>query len=366
MHTMPDFLCLTHLGIKFMEKFLMQIPKLLLAWYDEHARILPWRDNPTPYRVWISEIMLQQTRVSAVMPYYERFLQALPSVEALALVDDESLMKLWEGLGYYNRARNLKKAAQLLMTEYNGQLPSSFDALLTLPGIGSYTAGAIASIAFGIPVPAVDGNVLRVISRMIGSTEDITDAKIKKQMELNLSAILPHGRVGDFNQALMELGAIICLPNGKPLCEQCPMYTLCIAQKNDLTDQIPVKTAKKKRRIEQKTIFVLLSQNQVALEKREKEKLLSGLWQFPNTESAMTVQQAEQFLTDQGIVVESISTLPSSKHIFTHIEWHMAGYLIKTKEKSSLFTWCSQDELEKDYAIPSAFRAYTNMIKNLL
>lgn len=348
------------------DKRLPQIVGPLLKWYAEHARILPWRDNPAPYRVWISEIMLQQTRVSAVMPYYERFLRVLPDVSALAEVSDEALMKLWEGLGYYNRARNLKKAACIIMDEYSGALPVSFDALKSLPGIGSYTAGAVASIAFGIPVPAVDGNVLRVISRVTGSREDIADAKVKRRMEEHVSAILPRAAAGDFNQSLMELGATVCLPNGAPLCEKCPLAFLCEAYQNGLTDEIPVKAAKKKRRIEQRTIFVLLSGGCVALCKRGETGLLAGLWEFPNADGELTPTEAAAFLQQHGGEVCEILPLASAKHIFTHIEWHMTGYLVKTPEKAASFTWCTADELRETYALPSAFRAYTKAAKNAL
>ena len=217
----------------------------LLHWYDYNKRLLPWRENKDPYRIWISEIMLQQTRVEAVKPYFDRFMEALPTVYDLAEVEDDRLMKLWEGLGYYNRARNLKAAAQTIVQEYGGQLPADYDKLLSLKGIGMYTAGAIGSIAFELQVPAVDGNVLRVLARLWGDDSDILKDKTKKDMGRRIMEFMPEDRPGDFNQALIELGATVCVPNGKPLCDQCPWDTVCRAYKEDLIDKLPVKTPKK-------------------------------------------------------------------------------------------------------------------------
>ena len=333
----------------------------LLRWYGKNARILPWRDTPTPYRVWISEIMLQQTRVTAVMPYYERFLCALPSPDALASVPDGELLKLWEGLGYYTRARNLKKAAQIIVKEFGGDLPASFGDLLSLPGIGSYTAGAIASIAFGVPVPAVDGNVLRVISRVLASRSDIADARTKKSMEAALAAIMPRDCAGDFNQALMELGATVCLPNGEPLCKNCPLLPLCRANAENLTGEIPVKAAKKKRRIEARTIFILLSGERVALRKRDKTGLLADLWEFPNVGGALSPVEAEEYLRQNGLRTWKITPVAPAKHIFTHIEWHMTGYLAEAASPAAGFIWCTGEDLAQSHALPSAFRVYTKI-----
>ena len=237
----------------------------LLHWYDYNKRILPWRENKDPYRIWISEIMLQQTRVEAVKPYFDRFMEVLPTVYDLAKVDDDRLMKLWEGLGYYNRARNLKAAAQTIVEEYGGQLPADYDKLLSLKGIGMYTAGAIGSIAFELQVPAVDGNVLRVLTRLWGDDSDILKDKTKKAMGRRVMEFMPEDRPGDFNQALIELGATVCVPNGQPLCDQCPWDTVCKAYKEDLIDQLPVKTPKKARRIEHKTVFLLECGEQIAI-----------------------------------------------------------------------------------------------------
>lgn len=229
----------------------------LLSWYEGHARALPWRDDPTPYRVWISEIMLQQTRVEAVKPYFERFMAALPTVQALAAVEDDRLMKLWEGLGYYTRARNLKKAALMITERHGGELPGSYEALLALPGIGSYTAGAIASIAFGLPVPAVDGNVLRVISRVLADREDIRQPSVKARMERELREIMPRERTSQYNQGLIEVGAIVCVPGGEPRCGECPMESICLTRRQGLWKEIPVRGALKKRKVEELTVCLI-------------------------------------------------------------------------------------------------------------
>ena len=337
----------------------------LLNWYYHNARILPWREEPTPYRVWISEIMLQQTRVEAVKPYYDRFMEALPTIEDLANVEDEVLMKLWEGLGYYNRARNLKKAANIVMEEYDGVMPADYEQLLALPGIGEYTAGAIGSIAYGLDVPAVDGNVLRVITRVMEWYEDILKQKTKKELTEKLKDALIKGKSGDINQALMELGATVCIPNGKPHCEECPWDTRCLAYKKDKITELPVKTPKKERRKEKKTVFLLEYEGKVAIQKRGEKGLLSGLWEFPNEEGYLEQQEMEAWLQKKGITKYQMEEEYRGKHIFSHVEWQMKGIkiLIEERAKSSTFTeqkkrdfvWISKEEMERDYAIPSAF-----------
>lgn len=334
----------------------------LLHWYQENARILPWRDKPTPYRVWISEIMLQQTRVEAVKPYFERFLNALPDIASLSVVSDEQLMKLWEGLGYYSRARNLKKAAQVVMQDFGGSLPASFELLKTLPGIGPYTAGAVASIAFGIPVPAVDGNVLRVLSRLAASPENVSGAKVKKAVGDVLSRLIPPAHAGDFNQALMELGATVCLPNGMPKCEVCPLQKLCEGSARGIAHTLPVKDGKKKRRIEQKTVFILLSDGKAALSRRPPHGLLAGLFELPNADGALDEPSALAWLAAHNIDARSAIPLGASKHIFTHVEWHMTGYLVQSAQQPEDFLWRSLPQIEKDCALPSAFRFYTKIL----
>lgn len=346
-----------------------EIVPFLLDWFDYNARILAWRENPIPYYVWVSEIMLQQTRVEAVKGYFDRFTTALPDIKALAEVDEDKLLKLWEGLGYYNRARNLQKAAQVVMKEYQGELPADYDSLLKLPGIGEYTAGAIASIAYRIPVPAVDGNVLRVTKRVAGSFDDITKNSIKKELWNDLIQIMPTDRPGDFNQSLMELGATVCIPNGKPLCEKCPIMHLCKAFHEDNTMKIPVKPAKKERRKEERTILIIEYQDKFALHKREEKGLLSGLWELPGMEGYLQTHELISLLKNAGISIDTIEELGKAKHIFSHIEWHMIGYRIKlqeditTTEDYKQYIWVSKEEINHRYSIPSAFSAYTEKIR---
>lgn len=350
----------------------------LLDWYDNNARILPWRSNPKPYYVWISEIMLQQTRVEAVKTYFDRFILELPGIKDLAAVDEDRLLKLWEGLGYYNRARNLQKAARLVVEEYDGTLPPAYEELLKLPGIGSYTAGAITSIAYGNPEPAVDGNVLRVMKRISGSFDDITNTKVKKELEEDLRAIIPKDRPGDFNQAVMELGALICIPNGKPLCDKCPVMHLCKAFHNGTEMEIPVKPVKKPRKIENITVFVIEGQGSYLIRKRGEKGLLSGLWEFPNISEHLSKEEVIFFIQNGGLEelkllpeeIAEVNYLGKAKHIFTHIEWHMTGYKIKinneTVEDDSSYhanknaVWANKEEIKEIYSLPSAFDRFRN------
>ena len=340
---------------------LSPIPSLLLSWYDQNARVLPWRENPSPYRVWISEIMLQQTRVEAVKPYFERFISQLPTITALANAPEAQLMKLWEGLGYYNRARNLQKAAIEIVDRYGGELPASFDALLSLPGIGEYTAGAISSIAFSIPAPAVDGNVLRVISRYCGSYDDITQPRVKACVSDAIIQIFPQ-RVGDFNQALMELGATVCLPNGDPLCSQCPLSQICLAHRKNLTAEIPQKAKKKPRKIEHHTILLLQNdQKEYALIQRPDSGLLAGLWEFPHVSGTLKYEDLASVLSPMGLSLLSAEPLSPAKHIFTHLEWHMTGYhVLVTGAGINRFTWVSPLRLKTEFALPGALSVYRN------
>lgn len=338
----------------------------LLAWYDNGRRILPWREDPTPYHVWISEIMLQQTRVEAVKPYYDRFLQALPDIESLAATDDEKLLKLWEGLGYYNRARNLKKAAQILVSEYGGQMPDEYEKILSLPGIGSYTAGAITSIAFGKPHPAVDGNVLRILSRLRADDRDILQANVKKSVEEELLDVMPADRPGDFNQALMELGAMVCIPNGAPKCDLCPWNRLCLARAEGRTAELPQKAKKKPRSVEEKTILVIQDGERIVLRKRPEKGLLAGMYEFPSMEGYCSEERALAYLRKLGFSPLRIRKLPPAKHVFTHKEWHMKGYLVRVDELARKgegqgmqgFVFVDPGKTRTDYPIPSAFAVY--------
>lgn len=333
----------------------------LLSWYDQNARILPWREDVTPYRVWISEIMLQQTRVEAGIPYFKRFVRALPNVEALAHVPEEKLLKLWEGLGYYNRAKNLQKAAKLIVSDHHGIIPANYKDLLSLPGIGEYTAGAIGSIAFGLPVPCVDGNVLRVITRITTNSGNIMDKKIRSAITAEIKSILPPNRVGDFNQSLMELGATICLPNGLPKCQICPIDCFCKSFAQNSMLDFPVKPMKKARKVEKRTVFILLHENKVALKKRSSSGLLASLWEFPNVEGSLSLAEAKAVLLEWGYSPQiTIKKVKNAKHIFTHIEWQMCGYLVDcdSKVKNNGFKWKTKEQLEQKVAIPSAFNAF--------
>ena len=342
----------------------------LLGWYDKSHRVLPWREEPTPYRVWISEIMLQQTRVEAVRPYFARFLAALPDIRHLAQAPEDELLKLWEGLGYYNRVRNLKKAAVEIMETYDGQMPGDYEQLLKLPGIGSYTAGAIASIAFGQAVPAVDGNVLRVITRATADDGDIGSQKVRRGIEERLRAVMPRQRAGDMNQALMELGAVVCIPNGAPKCGDCPWKTLCQARALGKISEYPKKPSKKPRVIEEKTILIIQDENRTALRKRPSKGLLAGMYEFPSLPRHREEEEVLSYLKELGLKAVYIRRLEEAKHIFTHREWHMIGYVIRVDElergafdSEEPFLFAERDETEEKYPIPSAFVRYAQYLK---
>ena len=346
-----------------LEEFqLEQIVKPLLAWFEKNARTLPWRSISTPYRVWVSEIMLQQTRVEAVKPYFERFMHALPDVKSLAECEEERLLKLWEGLGYYNRVRNMQIAAQTVMEQYDGKLPADYEKLLELKGIGHYTAGAIASIAYGIPVPAVDGNVLRILMRVSADNSDIMKQSVKTRVEQALQQVIPQDCAGSFNQALMELGAIVCVPNGEPLCDQCPWYSFCETRKRGLWQELPVKKKAKGRRIEERTVLVIRDGERVVLKRRPKKGLLAGLYEFPNEPGRLTEDEALRAVQDMHLHPMRIQRLEEAKHIFSHVEWHMQGYMVEvdslTREEAGLL-FVEAAHSEETYPIPAAFAAYT-------
>ena len=346
---------------------LNEIVQPLISWYRQNKRILPWRDQKNAYYTWVSEIMLQQTRVEAVKPYFLRFIGELPDVKALAECPEEKLMKLWEGLGYYNRVRNMQSAAQVVVAEYGGVLPASYEELLALKGIGSYTAGAIASIAYDIPVPAVDGNVLRVFSRITEDRQDIMKQSVRRQVEEKLLGIMPKEAPGDFNQALMELGAVVCVPNGPARCTECPVAAFCRAYHHGIVDELPVKAPKKKRTIENRTVLVIQDGERTAIHKRPQEGLLAGLYELPNVEGHLSMDEALQKVKEMNLEPLHIEPLPEAKHIFSHIEWRMTGYRIRVssleERKESSFIFTEKKQSEKQYAIPSAFRAYIKYMK---
>lgn len=377
----------------------------LLRWFHSEKRALPWREEPTPYRVWVSEIMLQQTRVEAVKPYFERFVAALPDVRALARADEDTLMKLWEGLGYYSRARHLQSAARLICSDHGGEIPAHFDDLLALPGIGRYTAGAVASIAFGERRPAVDGNVLRVIMRLLACPADILKESTKRAVEEALIARLPED-AGNFNQALMELGALICLPRGAARCPSCPLERLCLAKEANLQAELPQKTPPKRRRTEKLTIFLLAKNDKIALEKRPAQGLLAGLWGFPAMEGHLKKKEAAEALQAIGLIPAKLHALPAAQHIFSHITWQMVGWRVELAEplseggtsvptsapassesttpnaqpkslllqeaaspydiqkKKPLLLWATAQEIADTYSVPAAYRSYFPYIRS--
>ncbi|MBQ7955707.1 MAG: A/G-specific adenine glycosylase [Lachnospiraceae bacterium] len=355
--------------VRLTEDVLEEIERPLLSWYDAHRRILPWRENPTPYNVWVSEIMLQQTRVEAVKPYFKRFMESLPSIKNLAYAEENKLLKLWEGLGYYNRVRNLQKAALQIEEEYGGKMPEDYEEILKLKGIGSYTAGAISSIAFGKPYPAVDGNVLRVISRLRMDDADILSTRTKSRVEQDLRRIMPEDRPGDFNQAMMEIGAMVCVPNGAPHCADCPFETMCMAHRAGVETKYPKKAEKKKRSIEKKTVLVIRDENKAALSKRPEKGLLAGLYEFPTMEGHRSAKEVVSYLKEKGLLTIRIQPLLEAKHIFSHKEWHMIGYMVRVdelaaaeKKKPEDWLFVEPERTEKEYPIPSAFSAYTDYL----
>ncbi len=342
----------------------------LLKWFEVSARTMPWRSNPEPYWVWVSEIMLQQTRVEAVRAYFDRFIAALPNIAALANVEDEKLMKLWEGLGYYSRARNLKKAAIVCVEQYHGELPKTYEALLKLPGIGSYTAGAIASIAYEQEVPAVDGNVLRVISRLLAWEEDITKQSVKRKMEAALLELMKrvHPNPRTFTAALMELGALVCIPNGAPCCMECPWKSICLARIQKKVERIPVKKKKIVRKIEERTVFLIQDGDLTAIKKRPSTGLLAGLYELPNIEGFYSEQEVKRIWEEKLKLPLTVERLKDGKHIFSHIEWHMQAYRViipKILEQNKLLReqegelfFVTQEELNTNYALPNAFKTW--------
>lgn len=376
------------------QKLAEDIVKPLCDWFLKGHRQMYWRTHPQPYYVWVSEIMLQQTRVEAVRGYFDRFIQELPNLESLAHVDEDRLMKLWEGLGYYNRARNMKKAAMIVVEEYGGKMPAEYEQLLSLPGIGEYTAGAIASIAFGKPEPCVDGNVLRVWMRLVGSDEDILKASVKKKLRQILKPAMPMDCPGTFNQALMELGACVCLPSGLPKCKECPLQELCAAKKTgietdlELARSIPYRAKNKPRKQEELTVLVCSCRGRIAVNRRSDTGLLAGMWEFPNISGKLSLEDVRMLFLEAGLIVQSVKSLGGAKHIFSHIEWHMEGYFVElpdslesgnfVKEEDSPYggqvrpiitemlgrcRFETPDDLWESYSLPSAFQAYTMYLK---
>ena len=379
------------------QRLYAQLPARICAWYKENKRILPWREDRNPYKVWISEIMLQQTRVEAVKPYFARFLRELPDIEALADCPEEKLLKLWEGLGYYSRVRNMQKAARQLTEADTGRknvtLPRDPKELQKLPGIGSYTAGAIASIAYGVPVPAVDGNVLRILARVTADGTDILKPSVKREAEQLLTEVLQDCvSPGDFNQGMMDLGAGVCVPNAQPLCDVCPLADICEAHRTGTETDYPVRRKAKERRVEERTILLIRDGERVVLTRRQDTGLLAGMYEFPNLPGKLNKKEVLHAVEEQELVPLRIQKLEPAKHLFSHVEWHMTGYEIRvaafpehktakvsegkngtaegseegfgTVEKSgAVWFLAGTDRIETTYPIPSAFQAYAKYLQ---
>ena len=338
-------------------RILHKLPDALLPWYRLNRRELPWRSDREPYHVWLSEIMLQQTRVEAVKGYYARFLSALPTVEALANCDDDVLHKLWEGLGYYSRVRNLKKAAQVIVNQHGGAFPGDYAAVRALPGIGDYTAGAICSICYDHPTPAVDGNVLRVISRILDDAAPIDLQATKKRVAADLAEIYPKD-AGDFTQSLMELGATVCGPNKLPDCDNCPCNAFCKGFQRGTAESLPVKSPKKERREEDLTVFILSCEGSVLLRQRPKKGLLAGLWEFPNVSGHLSEQEALETVESMGLRPRELLRMVERSHIFTHIRWNMRGYYIEVASAEENGDWFTREQVQLQAALPTAFRQF--------
>ncbi|MBQ3133013.1 MAG: A/G-specific adenine glycosylase [Clostridia bacterium] len=340
----------------------------LLDWYCAVRRPLPFRENPTPYRVWVSEVMLQQTRIEAAIPYFERFMDALPTVADLAATDEDRLLKLWEGLGYYSRVRNLQKAAQQVMERHGGELPADYDQLLALSGIGEYTAGAIASIAYGLPVPAVDGNVLRVFARLTAHRGDVLKPAVRRELREVVCAVLPKDAPGLFNEAVMELGETVCLPNTQPHCEVCPLSAVCAAHAAGIEAELPTRAAPKPRRIEQRTVVCVTTDEptpRVWLRKRPATGLLAKLWEFPQVEGTLSAAEAAAAFDLQPKTTEQ---LPPAKHVFSHLEWQMTGVHLTVApfDPPAGTVLVTAEEQRTGHALPGAFAAYAAYLNKWL
>ena len=345
---------------------LKQTAASIADWYADSKRDLPWRRGRDPYRIWISEIMLQQTRIEAVIPYYERFLKEVPDVASLASLPEDRLLKLWEGLGYYSRARNLKKAAEILMESRCGRMPETAQQLRQLPGIGEYTAGSIASIAFGEASPAVDGNVMRVMMRLSACGEDTGDVRNRREVTRRLQEVYPEGEAAALlTEGLMELGERICIPNGMPLCSLCPAAALCRAHGLGRETDFPVRREKKERKTEERTVLLLRFGDCCGLRRRPSKGLLANMWEFPNREGHLTEEEVTTLLRERGLEPLSVRSAGKAKHIFSHIEWHMTGYLVFCGRKSEDLTWVTAEQMEREISIPAAFRFYKKQLQYL-
>ena len=334
----------------------------LLEWYHTNKRDLPWRRCTEPYSTWICEIMAQQTRITALLPYYERFLTQFPDVHALASAQESGVLKAWEGLGYYSRARSLHKAAMRIVSEFGGRIPDEESALLSLPGIGEYTAGAILSIAFGQPIPAVDGNVLRVYARVECDGQDISTPQAKKDAKAFVASCMPAVGTGFFTQALMELGALVCVPK-TPQCPLCPLSSLCRAFQKGAQGDLPQKPAKKAKKEKDVTVLLLMNEGGAVMMHRREQSLLRGMWEFVTLEHTMNEGAVAAHLSELGFQVQTVKDFGAMKHVFTHIIWHMNAYFCRVAGSGALpkHNWVPKIEVSS-LAIPTAFRGYAEKL----
>ena len=331
-----------------------RIAPLLLPWFEANKRLLPFRQEPSAYHIWVSEIMLQQTRVAAALPYYERFIRELPDAAALAACDADTLHKLWQGLGYYNRVNNMQKAARVVCERYGGALPADYDALRALPGIGDYTAGAIASIAFGIPAPAVDGNVLRVFARLYNDDADITKPETKRVFTQRVLDQMPKATPGPYNEALMELGALVCVPNAAPQCLACPLAPVCRGFAAGRAEQMTVKPPKKEKERLTVTVALVQSPAGLLLQRRPDKGLLAGLWQPAAFENqALSREQLTAALAALGVDAALERPLQPARHVFTHKIWQLSGWAGSAPAVPLPEGWVWGRP--EDYPLPSAF-----------
>lgn len=338
----------------------------LLSWYAANARDLPWRRSPDAYAVWISEVMAQQTRIAALLPYYERFMRRFPTVRALADAEAGDVLKAWEGLGYYSRAHNLRRAAREILERHGGEIPSDAEDLKSLPGIGEYTAGAIMSIAFGKPSPAVDGNALRVFSRIEANGMDVSLAATKSALSAHLAEMIPTGpgEAGAFTQAIMDLGALVCAP-GRPGCGLCPMRFLCKALSQGAQSSFPVKSPKKARRLQRQTVLLVVNETGGILMRRRSERLLRGLWEFYMREAAMDEASVREHLASILFPRAKVEPLGDARHVFTHVIWDMTGFFCRVAADEGRtpegYCWIPHDRLG-EIAMPSALGGYRRRI----
>ena len=343
-----------------MEKYTEQIVK----WYQENKRDLPWRKGKNPYHIWISEIMLQQTRIEAVIGYYYRFLEKIPDIKTLATIEEKSLLKLWEGLGYYNRARNLKIAANQIENEYQGKFPTTYVEIIKLKGIGEYTASAISSICYNEPQVTIDGNVLRVFTRFYNDQRNIDEPRTKKSIREYLQKIIPE-ESGDFNQGLMEIGETICIPNGIPKCNICPLKKDCLANHYNTYQDLPIRKKKIVKKQEDYTVLIFQNQDEVAIYQRTKESLLNNLWGFPQIEGLFSMEEIKDYLIKQNIKYQYIQQGIQNTHIFTHKKWNMISYKIRLTTNYSLkqYKWKKISEIKEEFAIPTAYKPFLEFLK---